>query len=204
MIKIFADFETTGINPMQDEIITGYFVNNTTGEIFDFKSQVNKWSDEAEKIHKISESEMHTYPTKDYAYQELLKWLPGEFELVCYANQNTMHGFVTFDYAILKMEIMDHLGIYHEHQLPNRFSSYSVHALAKQCAKEGFFTPFRNEKTKRESFKQELVYSTLFGKTYNAHSAQVDTEVMIEIYTELNNRRNRHASLADKNQLSLL
>ena len=199
---IAFDCESTGISIYNSEIITSYFIDIDTGEFYNFESQVNKWDYEAEKIHRISEATMHTYPPKDYAYEQLLKWLPDEFTALIYSNPRTIDGYLYFDTNLLQMELMNHLNIDRKEDLPVKINTISVYDLAKSTAKKGYFTPIRGE-SGRESFKQEAVYEALFGYKYdNAHDAKVDVLSMIKIYNELNDRLEK--GVVNRNQLELI
>ena len=200
-MKIYFDCETTGISVYNSEIITAYFLRED-GEFYNFKSQVNNWSHDAEEIHKIPEYEMHTYPCKQYAYENLAKWLCANIEFVVYANPNTKDGFMYFDTALLKMELMNVFNIDHEASLPIKFSTFSVHTLAKECAKLGLFSPIKKENN-RDSFRQTDVYFALFGEKYNAHDAEADVIAMKRIYDTLLELKLENKSIANRKQMSM-
>lgn len=202
-MKIFVDFESTGINPYQSEALTAFFLRED-GEAYEFKSKVRTWSEEAAEIHGITESEMHTYPNKDYAWEQLLEWLPSEFEMIVYANYNTQLGYLLFDVVLFKMELMDYLNIDHECKIPIKLTSFSVHSLAKECARLNLFKPFRNPETNRVSFKQESVYKALFDESYDTHNAKADVAAMVRIYRLLMSLKTTNKSMVEKDQLSLL
>lgn len=202
-MKIFCDFETTGKNIYQSEIITGYFLKEN-GESLDFKTQVYKWNDDAALIHNISYYEMMSYPSKQKAITELLDFLPKDFELICYANPNTELGYMLFDVAILQMNLMDYLELDFIGDLPVKIKGYSVYNLAKQCFKNGLFTPIKKEETNRNSFSQVNVYKALFNEDYNAHNAKQDVIAMKRIYDKLNYLKDNGVTLTQGNQLSLL
>ena len=204
MIKIVADFESTGINPLQAEILSGYFINLDTGETYDFRSQVNKWCDDAAEIHGITEAEMHTYPAKDYAYEKLLDWLPSEFEMIVYANANSELGYQLYDVTLLRMNLLDHLNLDRVEHLPIKIHGYSVHSLAKQLDKDGLIDVLRNPKTNRKSFTQLNVFMTVFcGEIYNTHDACDDATALARLYKQLIHIKESGKSVADKQQLDL-
>lgn len=98
---MFGDCETNGTNPMSDEVITAYFEchdgNGNITDKYNLKSRVNKWSDEAAVIHKISKSQMLLYPDKSEAWDSFLGWLPQDFTFVCFANPSiTNHIFINY------------------------------------------------------------------------------------------------------------
>ena len=80
---------------------------------------------------------------------------------------------------------MNHLKLDSYHNLPFKFKSFSVYSFAKECAKNGHFTPIRGE-SGRESFSQVNVYKALFdGLEYDAHCAFDDVIAMKKIYDKL-------------------
>lgn len=201
-MKCFIDFESDGLSPYTAQIITGYFLLET-GECYDFKSQINGWSDSAELIHKITYQETLLYPDKKTAFENLLEWLPSEFEIICFANPQSQFGYMLYDEVVLKMNLMDHLNIDRFEHLPFKSSSYSVHSMAKKAHKLGLFEPERNSETNRLSFRQEAIYTALFNEKYDAHNAKQDTLAMKRIYDKLNELLISGESLIEKNQMSL-
>ena len=186
--RLYLDFESNGLDVYSSEIITGYFLCED-GSDYHFQSQVNVWSYEAELIHKIPYHEHLAFKPKKQAFNDLIDWLKSlnadTFELVIYTNPNTMQGHINFDRAILEMELMNHLKLDSYHNLPFKFKSFSVYSLAKECAKNGHFTPIRST-SGRESFSQVNVYKALFdGLEYDAHCAFDDCLSMKKIYDKL-------------------
>jgi DNA polymerase III epsilon subunit-like protein len=204
MIKIVADFEANSKNALHAEILSGYFINLDTGETYDFRSQINNWSDEAEEIHGITENEMYTYPAKDYAFDQLLKWLPNEFEMIVYANANSEIGYQLYDVTLLRMNLLDHLNLDRIEHLPVNIHGYSVHTLAKQLDKAELISVNRNPTTNRKSFTQLNVFMSLFcGEVYDAHNAEADTTALCRLYKKLVDIKESGKSVADKQQLDL-
>jgi len=189
-MKLFCDVETTGINPMSDEVITGYFAlyddNDKLLDEYELKSQVNTWSIEAEAIHKIREIDMKGFPKKGEAWNRFLAWIPRlNFTLFCYANPNTQLGTITFDKAIIQNEIMLHLEEYKLERIPFTPAVSNVYNLVRSSEKNGKFTAWINPETNRKSFSQPNVYKALFNETYNAHNEKDDVMAMKRIYDRL-------------------
>ena len=184
-MRCFFDIESTSIDPFSAEIIEGYFLLEN-GISHTMKSRVDFWNYEAEKIHGISYMTMTTYPEKKEAYRELIKFIaehkPTQF--ICYANQQTQQGFITYDLAVIKMQLFLLSGnhtFFYKHFNDNPIS---VHSMAKKAAKDGFFTPIKGS-SGRDSFKQENVYKAMFRTDYKAHSAIDDVIAMKCIHDQI-------------------
>lgn len=202
-MAIFLDCETTGVNPLTSEIIEAYFaLQDYKGDIIDsyhYKAKVNKWCDQAAEIHKIPYSTMISYPDKEKAIDDLLAWLPNEFDITIYVNPNTELGKVYFDKAILENEVMLTKDIMFSGSMPFKIHKiYNVYELAKEAWKKNAFTPIKSDKG-RASFSQENVYKALFNETYKAHNCVDDVNALIRIYQKLEN-----VSSKSKSQDSLL
>ena len=209
MVYMFADTETTGINPYYSEVIEAYFeVHNDKKEIIDkfhFKSQVNNWSDDSAQIHGISFVEMMKNPRKEVAWEGLKSWLIGwkDITFICFANVNTRHGNVLFDYTLIFMELMDHMGLDSMNNVPVDIKEkISVHTLAKECARGGYYKPYINPGTNSKSYRQEDVHRALFDMGYKAHNAVSDVHAMIKIYYDLKDRVENN--IIQRDQLSLI
>jgi hypothetical protein len=207
--RLFCDFETTGINPYQCEAIEGYFeLHNENKEViakYNFSSRVNNWSDEAELIHKIDYQDHLLFPKKQDAWEGLISWLAeiGDCIFTCYVNTNTKEGFVLYDYVVLAMESMDHLGINKMSELPFDFSKKeSVHTLAKECEKRGFMQALVNPETNRKSYSQEKVYESVFGTKYKSHRAVHDVKAMIKLFYHL--QYCKENNIVNRDQMQLL
>lgn len=189
-MKCFFDIETNSKEIYEAEIIEAYFLLES-GEEYFFQSQIDNWSFEAQEIHKIEQKTMLCYPPKKDAFRSLLKWI-SQFnitEFICFANPNTMQGFMHFDLAVIKVQL-DQLSSNH-----TLFYKYfndnvtSVHTMARTAARDRLFTPVKKlSPTGKivQQLNQSAVYFALFNKYFdNAHSAKDDTLAMIEIYNEL-------------------
>ena len=188
MSRVLLDIETTSKDPLNAEIIEGYFENIDTGDCFLFKSRVNKWSNEAEKIHGISEIETALYPNKKDSLVDLYNWLnsqPKETEYIMFANEKTEYGAMYFDCAVIESEL-------EWQDLRWRFNNKtSVHTMAKQAYKKGFFNPIRKKETNRISFGQAYVFEAIFGyKPDGQHRAKSDVEALKKIYFHLDDSLN--------------
>jgi hypothetical protein len=203
-VKLFFDIEATGRNAYASEIIEMYLLRED-GLDYHFKSKVKKWSVEAETIHKIPKAEMLTYPEKNKAWNNLLNWLPSEFELICHANPQSELGYLLYDVVMFKYELLNHLNLYREDEIPLSITSFSTHSLAKECARLGYFTPIRNPETNRASFTQDNVYKALFGELPKvSHRAKDDVLSMKKIYDYLIELKDSGNKLANNLQMSLL
>ena len=187
-MNYYFDCETTGKNPYHCEIITGYIRCNETGDALEIESQVDKWSEDAAKIHGIKYSTMLTYPSKIDAWDRVLKYFGNDrnINLIVYANPQTELGWLLYDVVAFKMHVMNHLQVNKESHMPFYVAGESVHSLAKACHNLGLFEAIKKEGSNRYSFTQENVYMALFGTKYNAHNAKSDVEAMIRIYDKLN------------------
>jgi hypothetical protein len=195
MNKLFFDLESNSLNPYSSEIITGSFkltdddLNMIDG--YYFESQVNKWCEDAAAIHKISKSEMLTYPDKKKALDNLCNWLSklDKYEAVVFANPNNELGRIHYDCALMQMELMNHLEVDRLEMQPFKPQNIiSVHTMAKDAEKAGLFRAIKNPDTNRKSFTQVNVYKALFDEVYDAHDAVADVNAMGMIYKELKHR----------------
>jgi len=192
MNKLFFDLESNSLNPYAAEIITGSFklVDDDLNMIdsYYFESQISKWCEESAVIHKISKSEMLTYPDKRKALDGLCSWLSklGKYEAVVFANPNNELGRIHYDCALIQMELMNHLHVDRLEMQPFKPQNIvSVHTMAKECEKAGLFEAYRKPETNRKSFTQVNVFKALFDDVYDAHDAVADVNAMGMIYKEL-------------------
>lgn len=195
MIKIFVDFETTGLCSYQSEIIEGYFLRED-GESFHLQSKVNFWSAEAEAIHGIKKDEMLSFKNKRPAWSELIKWLPNTFEFLFYAKSggSQLYGAIPhkglkhevyFDKSLFVTHVMEYFDVYHYCKIPFKIRWTSVYDIAVEYEKLGYFHAEKKKGSKRKNFSQGLVYKALFNKSYHTHRAKSDTIALKEIYDEL-------------------
>ena len=200
----FFDLETNSKEPSEAEILTGYFeVHTDNREVistYTFKSQIDKWCEDAEKIHGISRGEMYGYPDKKkalYGLNNYLSNLPRDNTFICYANPNNFGKTIHFDRAVIDMNLM----LYgYNYKLPN---ITSVYTLAKLAHSKNLFDPVINEETNRASFTQENVYYALFESKYNAHDAHDDVQALVELFYELRDMLNNNRVSKNKKQMEL-
>lgn len=203
-MRIWFDIESNSKSAYSAEPIEMYFLRED-GVSYHFKSKIDKWSYEAEEIHGISKAEMLMHPDKKDAFGALISWLPDTFELICFANPQTELGFLLYDVVVFKYSIMNHLNLARDIHLPFEITSSSVHSLAKQCAKECLFDPYRKPETNRVSFTQDNVYLALFGQMpFGSHRAKSDVENMKRIYSRLIELKESGKSIANKQQMELI
>jgi len=179
------DIESTGVEALSCEIITAYF-KCTEFDDYDYKSQVERWSYEAEEVHKISEIEMMSYPPKMVALTALhqyLSSLPKDTLFVCFANTNQMGEYYHFDKAAIENQFR-----------LNGFkfdmsNILSAHTMAKEAHKRGLFKPNKRISKKGKlmnDFSQSGVFEALFGyKPDVVHEAKSDVLHLCKIYNEL-------------------
>lgn len=219
MNKLFFDIETTGVNPYVSEIITGSFLllDNHYNYLsrYEFRSQVDSWNHDAEKIHKISHSETMTYPAKHTALDGLTRWLSsaGLFECYLYANPNTELGYLFFDVATLQMQLMNYLDVNLVEKQPFKPQKInSVYLQAKEMVdyyqpitySEAFKVGITNDEkhyvSNRLCYKQAAVYYALFNDLYDMHDANADVDAMLRIHVEFNRLKDNNL----KSQLELI
>lgn len=207
----FFDLETTGTDPFNAEIIEAYF-KTTDGLEYLMQSQVDVWSYEAEKIHKIPKYEVESYPSKLKAHNDCANWLlpiVDDYLMVCYANPTSHrqydktsgavypNSWIYFDKACLINSMLEC-----DIDIPF-FHVISVYDMVKEANLRGLFTPDKTAKN-RVSYSQENVYKTLFGKEYKSHRAKGDTEALMEIYDVISKCLYMNSPITKKDQQSLI
>ena len=212
MNKLVLDLETTGLNCYSCEMITGRFELMTESSellmAYDLKSQVDKWSEAAAKVHNITFDTMNSYTPKKEALDGLCNWLSqlGLYEVIIFANPNTEFGRMHYDVAVLQMELMNHLHVNRAEEQPFKPQKItSVYTMAKEAYRSGLFEPINKiSATGRnlKSFTQSDVYYALFNEVYYAHDAKEDVKAMKRIYFEL--MRRQSTGDIHREQLSLL
>tara|TARA_R110000787_G_C13362236_1_gene440131 strand:- start:109 stop:726 length:618 start_codon:yes stop_codon:yes gene_type:complete len=195
------DFETTGKCPMSAEPITGYFDFNN-GENYHFKSKVDVWSEDAEKIHKISEFECSMFPDKKAALGGLcayLQSLPSDTMFVLYSRPDVMGNYYHYDSAIIKM-CFELYGL--KYEMKNIVSAYT---MAKDAHKQGLFVPNKKLSAKgrlMNDFTQSGVYEAMFGFKFDgAHDCVNDVMALKEIYSALDLCLRNGTSLGAREQM---
>ena len=187
------DLETTGLDVYTAEIIEGYFhvFEDGSNEIlssYHLKAQPTRWDYESEKIHKINYTTAMSYPVKCDALREFLRWFSSyvDHDKYCYANPNQMGAYVTYDYAVIRMQLWD---VSDDHNLFYRFfkskTNNNMYLTVKDADRKGLIDVHRSKETNRKSFTQENVYNSMFNEIYNAHEAKEDVLALKRIYLRL-------------------
>jgi DNA polymerase III epsilon subunit-like protein len=132
---IVCDIESTGLNVFDAEIITGFFcLLDEKLNVVDTRSiECNpySWSDESEKIHGITKKQASKYKKFSEVYQSLIDWidLSGATEFWCHSNVKMYGKIVPYDYAILRMNMMNMSDS--AYWTVNKLRPFSTHSLAK-------------------------------------------------------------------------
>lgn len=199
-MKVFLDCEATDKNWATAELIE-LFMKTDCGQEFLIQSKVNKWSHEAEKIHKIPLEDTAFFTPKNIAIKkvyDILSQFPEDAEFIMYANTSIGNSSVYFDTALLEYEIMN-MGL--DFKFKNKLS---VHTMARLAYQKKLFEPLKNPETNRISFSQAKVYEAIFGhKPQGSHRAKTDVLVMEKIYYVLLDALENNTKI-NINQLSLI
>jgi DNA polymerase III epsilon subunit-like protein len=132
---IVCDLETNSLNVFDAEIITGFFCllddDYNVVKTKSIQSNPFKWSDEAQIIHGITKKQASKYKQFKEVYQELIDWidLSGATEFWCHSNVKMYGKIVPYDYAILRMNMMN-MGD-SAYWTINKLRPFSTHSLAK-------------------------------------------------------------------------
>jgi DNA polymerase-3 subunit epsilon len=173
---IFGDIETTGLDPLRNEILTGSFISSNGQEKLkeiDLKFRPRfpkKWSIEAEAVHKISLDEAMTFPRHEESMDELMGFINGHSSFVCHALP--LFG-QHFDWAFIKVAAFD-MGYWYNLQKSIREDRVnSTITLAKK-------------KITLPDYKLNTLCKH-FGIELDHHNAKSDVNACFEIYRKLNN-----------------
>lgn len=191
---ISCDLETTGLNPYQDNWITGSFaiLDPETLQVEDeieLKSRPTKWSREAFLIHKIPEASAMNFPERIKTLRELIAFLPKNEDLffLCHAKPRQPNGtFFHFDFAFLKMDfhyVLDLSVFYHYFSDERVISTYTI---GKRLVKQG--------KIGIKSMSLSSL-SDYFSIKLNHHNAKSDRIAMEEIYRKFKSIENAREGL---------
>ncbi len=180
---IVFDLETTSLNVFDAEIITGFFclLDDKFNVIDTRLIQCNpfKWSDEAEKIHRISRSQASNYKKFSEVYRDLITWieLSGAKEIWCHSNSKMYGKIVPYDYAVLRMNMFN-MGD-HPYWIMNGLKPYSTHSLSKAQNRFTF-----------EGYSLDNICKQL-GIRLTHHDAESDCRATVEIIKQLLPHTNR-------------
>lgn len=169
---LFFDLETTSLNPMTGEIITGYFIHtdNKLTKRAEFKLQTKPevWSKDAEKVHGISKAKASTFPSLRESIDALMSWAPKTSTLVCHASYNFNYYF---DCAFLQMAL-HRLDRTHDYwvRFPNRKSTVT---MARQVLK------------RQKGNDLKSLCDKLNIKLERHHDAKQDAIACYEVFKEL-------------------
>lgn len=195
---LFMDLETTSTDIFQAEIIEGFFLDNL-GKEYHMKSQVNTWNDESQKVHKISQAQMQSYPEKLKAHQDCYEFIKNykDHLWICYANPKTKYGHIYYDKGVLINSLLE-CDI--DFKIDNILSVYD---LVKEAYNLGLFEPIKGNKG-RKSFSQENVYRAMFAEEYDAHNAREDVLAMKRIYDKITHALTYNYPITDRSKLTLI
>lgn len=181
---IVCDIESTSLNVFEAEIITGFFAClNDKLQIVDtlyIQSQPFKWSKEAELIHGITEKEASKFRRFSEVYEKIVNFIKmsESTELWCHSNVKMYGKIVPYDYAVLRMQMMN-MGD-EAYWTINNLKPYSTHSLAKVLHDRFTF----------ESNSLDNICKTL-GIKLTHHNAESDCLATVEIIKRLLPMTNR-------------
>jgi len=182
---IVADFETTSLNVFEAEIITGFFAcldeNLNVTNTLSIQCCPWKWSKEAEAVHGISEREASTYKKFSEIYEDIVSFIrmTEATEFWCHSNVKMYGKIVPYDYAILRLQMLNMGDIpYFE---VNKLKPYSTHSLAKVLHDR-----FTFESNSLDNICKKL------GIKLNHHNAESDCLATVEIIKKLLPMTNRN------------
>ena len=181
-----VDFESTGTNVFEAEIITGHFIH--LDESFEVVSTYmieccpKTWSYEAEKVHGITKEQASKYKKFYQVYPSLIKWMKSTKanELWCYSNSKMYGKIAPYDYALLRLSLF---GLDDEaYFYVNGLKPYSVHSLVKVL----------QDRFTLESYSLDNVCKQL-GIELSHHDAVSDCLATVQIIKQLLPMTNREA-----------
>lgn len=178
MMHVVCDFETTGLNTLEAEIITGHFIafdsNYKIMQELSIKCCPHKWSDSAELIHGITYAEARTFPEFKDVFEDIWDFFEANRPDIfwCHAKTDMFGKRVYFDYAILRyqMLLMGDLPYF----VVNRVKPHSTLSLAKVTDRFHNFDGFTLNKI-CEKLNIKLKH----------HDAKSDCEASFEIINKL-------------------
>lgn len=175
---IVADFETSSLNVFEAEIITGFFVHLDDSfnvvDTLSIKCNPFKWSDDAEKVHGITRRQASRYKRFSEVYENIVNFIyrTGATEFWCHSNSVMYGKIVPYDYAVLRMNMLN-MGD-GPYWAINSLRPYSTHSLAKVLQDRFTF----------ESLSLNNICRSL-GIKLNHHNAESDCLATVEIIKKL-------------------
>jgi DNA polymerase III epsilon subunit-like protein len=178
---MICDLETTGRNPLSAEVLTGSFLAvNEAMQIVDEMHIMCKpevWGAEAEaasNIHGITQEMVKDCPSFNQVKTELLHWF-GYFpfkHFVCHAKQIGFGKKVTFDHAVLRLNLFPSEDYYTFGKIFRESEIISTHSLALH----------HESKYNFEKRDLKTVCRTLGVELGNHHDAKSDALACYEIF----------------------
>jgi DNA polymerase III epsilon subunit-like protein len=190
MVITFFDFETTGTEPAQCDILTGHFKTLDLGtyeliEQLSITSKLFCWSEEAAKIHGITRDEASNFEEPEIATRKMLlyakKYKDGVF--CCHANASMFGRLGYFDWQVLRLRAFyesDKCYFWFYEQF-RKTKVISTHTIAKKL----IHLP---------NYSLGNVASH-FDYSFNAHNAEEDVNACIHIFKRL--RESYHGDIVD-------
>lgn len=184
MALLVADFESTGLNVFEAEIITGFFahLDDSLNVVNTLSIQCNpwKWSDEAERVHGISRKEASKFKKFSEVYGEIVNFIhmTDAKEFWCHSNVKMYGKIVPYDYALLRLQMLN-MGD-QPYYAVNKLKPFSTHSLGK-VLQDRFTFP---------GFSLDNMCKTL-GIKLNHHNAESDCLATVEIIKKLLPMTNR-------------
>jgi DNA polymerase III epsilon subunit-like protein len=173
-----CDLETTGINVFDAEIVTGHFVvldeTLTVRSTLSLQCNPFKWSSEAEKVHGITRKQASGFKRFAEVYQDIVNYIDASkvTEFWCHSKSAIYGKIVPFDYAVLRMNMMN-MGDAPYWSI-NSLRPYSTHSLAKVLKSRFTF----------QSFSLKNICMSL-GIPLKHHDAESDCLATVEIMKRL-------------------
>lgn len=167
---IFVDVETTGFDTWSNSVIAASFILLSGTDIkrktfYGRPESVDKWSDDAEKIHKITLWDAMRFPTHTQMASDILDFLKP-------CDQFIYHGLRKFDYIRLESLF---------------FKVGKVFEFRKLCPIEKVDSTLRLAKQKLQlpNYKLNTV-ADYYGIELDHHNAESDVNATYEIWKRLN------------------
>jgi DNA polymerase III alpha subunit (gram-positive type) len=186
----FCDIETTGLLATESEVITAAFIVADYdslivegAKLFKFRPNFpQKWSKEAESVHKITLEEALTFPEKKSEMVKMIEWLQsfGTGAFICHAfkgNGSVFNGIRQdkgyFDWNHLFLSAFDNELHFEWRKIFNEQLIESTDTIGRLLKSQG--------KIKVENMKLDTLCKA-FDIPLNHHCAKSDVEACFKIY----------------------